>query len=159
MPHFSRTRPLPVTFRHYASYRSYVRADFRETCAYCLLKEVFAAGLENFEIDHFRPQSRYSVGVNDFYNLYWACHPCNHIKAAKVPLPELQARGIWFVDLCASDFAQHYREHADGSWEPLTDDAMYTEKALLLNRPHLKQVRQLLARLGASETRDPEAAE
>ena len=91
---FCRRETPPGPFQHYSAYRPYVREDFSECCAYCLLSEFLRAGLENFELDHFRPKSlpEFAHLVNDFYNLYYACHPCNHIKGNRWPDPGLAAR-------------------------------------------------------------------
>lgn len=141
---FIRMRPAPNVTGGYKSYRPYVRADFKETCAYCLIAEVFAAGEENFELDHFFPASKFPTRKEDFYNLYYACHPCNHIKRAKWPDERLAEKGIGFVDLCEHDFELHFKELPDGRWEGLTESAKYTIDALKLNRSHLTKIRLLL---------------
>lgn len=141
---FVRTKPAPTVSGGYRAFRPYVRSDFEKTCAYCLLCELHAAGEENFELDHFFPESKFAIRKGDFYNLYYACHPCNHIKRAKWPDSRLEAKGIGFVDLCKDDFEIHFRELPDGRWEGLTESAKYTIDALMLNRQHLTQIRVLL---------------
>jgi hypothetical protein len=141
---FVRTRPAPIVSGGYTAFRPYVRSDFEKTCAYCLLRELFAAGEANFELDHFFPVSKFSARKEDFYNLYYACHPCNNIKRAKWPDPRLEAKGIGFVDLCKDDFGVHFRELPDGCWEGLTESAKYTIDALRLNSQHLTEIRVLL---------------
>ena len=145
MPHFIRTTPAPEVIGNYSKFRPYVRADFRMCCAYCLIGELFAGGEENYELDHFCPQSLFSERVNDFYNLYYACHVCNNIKRAQWPPQELIDRGIGFVDLCNVDFDQHFQELPDGRWHPLSQSAEYTLRQLRLNRPHLLRLRQFLS--------------
>src|SRR5438132_11420200 len=100
MGHFLRRRPAPISRGGYQGFRSFVRQDLRETCAYCLLEELLAGGPENFELDHFRPVSRFPALSNDFYNVYYACHPCNLTKRGKWPSQELEEEGVGFVDLC-----------------------------------------------------------
>lgn len=80
MAHFSRTVPAPAFPGGYTAFRAYVRQDFRQCCAYCLLHEFWAGGEDNFELDHFRPVSRFPDLERDFYNLYYACHVCNQRK-------------------------------------------------------------------------------
>ncbi len=104
-------------------------------------------GRENFELDHFFPVSKFPLKELDFYNLYYACHPCNNIKRAQWPDDQLTKQGIGFVDLCTDDFATHFRELPDGSWEGLTPSARYTIEALRLNRHHLQEIRLLLRKL------------
>lgn len=123
-----------------------MREDFRATCAYCLLEEKWAAGVENFEIDHFRPQSKFPELSLEFYNLYWACHVCNRTKGIQWPAD----RRYTFVDLCAQDFDDQFIELANGMWSGKTMAAKYTIEALRLNRPHLVEIRRLLKKINAS---------
>ena len=57
MPVFQRRLQPPLITGGYQAYRPFVREDFAESCAYCLLHELLAAGAENFELDHFYPGS------------------------------------------------------------------------------------------------------
>jgi len=155
VPYFRRTTPAPVVTGGYQAYRPYVRADFREQCAYCLLHELWAGGDSNFELDHFRPKSLFPREENDFYNLYYACHPCNRTKWGHWPPTELRARGIQLVDLCRDDFVTHFREEPDGTWTALTDSAAYTSDLLRLNRRHLVELRQILKRHNLPTHRSP----
>jgi hypothetical protein len=144
MARFRRTKPRPNCSGEYSAIRPFVRKDFEYRCAYCLLEELYAGGEENYELDHFRPQSRFPALRDDFYNMYYACHPCNHIKRDKWPSEELQNQGINLVDLCISDFDEHFQERADGAWEGNTISGRYTIDILRLNRPHLVELRQLI---------------
>ncbi len=130
-----------------SNYRSFVRQDFSESCAYCLLPELLAAGAGNFELDHFRPQSLFPALADDYFNLYYSCHVCNQYKGASWPSAELREAGFGFLDFCGESFSDHFQERADGCWEPLTPKAEYSEARLRLNRPHLVEVRRLLRRL------------
>lgn len=153
MSYFVRTSPAPSVNGGYRGFRASVRADFREHCAYCILPELLAAGEEAFELDHFRPRSRFPASETDFYNLYYACHPCNRIKHDKWPSGELEQRGVGIVDLCMDDFATHFRLLPDGRWEGLTPSALYTIDLLRLNRPHLSQVRMLMQTIFLSDAK------
>jgi hypothetical protein len=82
--------------------------------------------------------------ADSFYNLYYACHPCNHIKRGKWPSLDLQRKGISFVDLCVDDFEDHFHELDDGRWIGRTLSGQYTIDALRLNRPHLVEIRDLI---------------
>ncbi len=143
---FSRrkTAPLPSDLPRY---RSLVRDDFSECCAYCLLHELLAGGASNFELDHFRPKSLFPDLIDDYFNLYYSCHVCNQYKGATWPSAELAENGYGYLDFCRESFSTHFREEADGSWVPLTPLAEYTEARLRLNRPHLVEIRRLLRRL------------
>jgi hypothetical protein len=146
MPYFLRRTPPPFVKGDYRSFRPFVREDFSGQCAFCLFPELLAGGEENFELDHFRPRRLFPELLNDFYNLYYSCHPCNHIKRDSWPPQTLEEQGIRFVDLCKEDFASHFQvEH--GIWHGLTKPGEYTIDKLNLNRQHLVTVRALLERL------------
>ncbi|HXD31707.1 MAG TPA: hypothetical protein VN643_11345 [Pyrinomonadaceae bacterium] len=148
MPHFLRRTPAPIVSGGYRAFRPFVREDFSRQCAFCLFSELVAGGEEAFELDHFRPKHRFPELLNDFYNLYYSCHPCNHIKRDSWPPPALEEQGICFVDLCKEDFASHFSVEKDGTWNGLTNPGNYTIDKLNLNRQHLVIVRGLLERLG-----------
>jgi uncharacterized protein (TIGR02646 family) len=144
-PHFIRRSSAPtIKASDYRGFRHHVRQDFRRTCAYCLFEETWAAGLENFELDHFRPKSRFPQLALSYYNLYWSCHVCNRLKRDLWPTAELLKQGIAFVDLCASAFAEHFISQKNGKWKGKTPSARYTIDSLRLNRPHLVELRILL---------------
>lgn len=148
MAHFVRSSRSPTVKGGYNAFRPYVRADFIRQCAYCLLSEELAGGEENFELDHFRPKSRFPALLNDFFNIYYSCHPCNHTKLAYWPSAELEARGVSFVDLCKDNFNKHFTVGRDGEWKGRTNSGNYTIELLRLNRKHLVTIRQLLAKAG-----------
>lgn len=143
---FYRRGSSPGPFSNYLQYRPFVREDFSECCAYCLLPEITAGGREAFELDHFRPKSlpQFAGLANDYYNLYYACHVCNHYKSNHWPAPAQEAAGYGFIDLCSEVFSAHFSEQSDGSWAPLSRHAQYTCDKLRLNRRHLVEIRRLL---------------
>jgi hypothetical protein len=110
---------------------------------------MLAGGQDNFELDHFQPKSKPAGAgdVNDFYNLYYACHPCNHYKGYSWPDEELLRRGYRFVDTCNEEFFTHFRTEQIGKWTPITLAGQYTEARLRLNRRHLLRVRVLLSQI------------
>ncbi|MGH9764301.1 MAG: hypothetical protein ACREDR_49125, partial [Blastocatellia bacterium] len=122
MPVFTRRQPPPPFEKSYIKYGPLVREDFSECCAYCLLHEIACSGKDNFELDHFRPKSNplFASLINDFYNLYYSCHVCNHYKGSFWPAEDLEAEGYRFVDLCAERFSSHFTEDFDGRWSPVT---------------------------------------
>jgi hypothetical protein len=144
MPRFLRTRPAPRVRGDYGAFRPFVRTDFERTCAYCLVHEIFAGGAAAFQLDHFRPRSRFKELVNDFFNLYYACYPCNLRKRDAWPSAELSERGVGFVDLCADNFEEHFEQRPDGTWSPLTPSAAYTVERIDLNRADLVTLRRLI---------------
>jgi len=154
MSHFRRRMPAPKVRGGYQAYRPHVREDFVECCAYCLLHEVWAAGRENFELDHFFPRVLFPERVNDYYNIYYSCHPCNPIKHDQWPSHAFQAAGIGFVDLCRDDFEQHFEQSEDGKWNGLTPSGAFTIRSLRLNRDQLVTIRLLLRRLALEDQQE-----
>jgi len=135
-----------MTTQDYRRFRPYIREDFNECCAYCLLHELLTGGAENFELDHFKPKSQYPDLMYVYENIYYSCHPCNNIKHDSWPTDELHAKGYRFVDPCHDDFSTHLTE-VDGQWEPLTPAGDYSQERLRLNRKHLVQIRRMLVQM------------
>lgn len=147
MPIFRRRAEAPsLRGKGYARFRSAVREDFAACCAYCLFHELLAAGSDNFELDHFCPKSlsQFAHLVDDFFNLVYACHPCNKYKSNIWPPEVLQNQGYRFLDFSVDSYSEHFLETARGRWLPLSKAARYTERRLRLNRDHLLEIRGLL---------------
>ncbi len=108
-------------------------------------------------MDHFRPKSlpQFASFANDFYNLYYACHVCNHIKGNHWPGREQETVGCGFVDLCAEVFSAHFEEQADGRWRALSRQAEYTLDKLRLNRSHLVKIRRYLREIATIRKLQP----
>lgn len=152
---FRRQARVPsVGGRGYARFRAQVRMDFAECCAYCLLHELLAGGHDNFELDHFRPKSlpQFTHLTDDFFNLFYSCHPCNKYKSSTWPSEDLHSQGYRFLDFTHDSFSDHFLETAKGRWLPLSKPARYSERRLRLNRPHLLDIRSLLQEI--AELRD-----
>lgn len=145
-PIFSCRSSAPISTRDYRRFRPYVREDFSECCAYCLLPEILAGGEANFELDHFRPQSIFSHLIHDFRNIYYSCHVCNNTKRDTWPSQQLRDAGYRFVDPCYDDFSTHFTA-SDGQWQPISRAGEYSERHLRLNRGHLVKLRRMIAEL------------
>lgn len=147
-PTFSHRSPAPLTTRDYRRFRPYIREDFQQCCAYCLLYERFANGEEAFELDHFRPKSdnRFAHLENEYSNLYYSCHVCNRTKWKWWPPKELEVSGFRFADPCQESFSDNFVDQ-DGEWQPQTRAGQYSEERLRLNREHLVQIRRHIAAL------------
>ena len=143
---FARTVPPPEVSGGYAAFRPYVRADFRQCCAYCCLHEFWLGGVGNFELDHYRPVSHFPHLRRDFYNLRYACHLCNLTKSDYWPSQELESAGIGLVDLTADAYDNHFYLEDHGTLQPMTDSAKVTIALLRLNSAHLRQLRSFILR-------------
>jgi hypothetical protein len=154
---FARRSQAPPAQSDYTKYRPEVREDFSTCCAYCLLSELVAHGTENFDLDHFKPKSHpdFSHLAQDFFNLYYACHPCNGYKSNRWPTADLLQRGYRFVDPCTDRFDQHFVSLDDGTWKAKSPAGEYTEAKLRLNRAHLREIRSLLNSIAAERGLPP----
>jgi hypothetical protein len=154
---FTRTSPAPTVTGDYGAFRSYVRQDFEQCCAYCYLHERHAGGETNFELDHFCPKDKFPHLRRTFTNLYWSCSVCNGFKGKSNhwPSDELIAQGKCFVDLCKDDFETHYNILDDGTLEALTPSAEYTIDKIRLNSEHLIKIRYRLLKEGKELDKEP----
>ena len=118
----------------YREAKEYLRRDFANRCAYCMIHETDNGEAENFWIDHFQPRSK-GGATNEYENLYWSCAKCNHIKHDKWPSPVESANGYRFADPCVEpDYGLHFVENSAGRIVPLTDCGEYHIDRLFLNR-------------------------
>lgn len=129
---------------NYTLYGDVVRKDFQHCCGYCLITELLAGGMENFELDHFKPKAKFPLLKNDFLNIFYACHVCNKNKWSHWPTDESIAQGYRYVDFCSDTFEAHFEAEENGNWKPLTKAAEYTTEKIRLNRGHLLELRKLL---------------
>lgn len=143
MATFTRQR-RPPDGRPHGWYKDCLRLDFEFRCAYCLIHEADYQGHESFQVDHFRPKSKFRDLERTYSNLYYACILCNKTnrKGANWPSEEEADRGERFVDPCSEDWEEHVEFREDGSARPLTPAGRYSERVLGLNRSQLRAHRQ-----------------
>ena len=106
----------------------FLRKDFHKQCAYCLIREADIGNPDNFEKDHFVPQTGGMVGrvhtkysgeefdVDNYYNLYYCCQRCNGRSGKSNKWsPSL-------LDPCADDIWDiHIKRLENGFLQALTD--------------------------------------
>lgn len=132
----------PGRYRDYQDYKPFLREDFHQRCAYCLITEARWGSERNFVVEHFRPKKRFPTLVCTYTNLYYACNRCNEFKGSKWPVDEMRKRGFRFLDPCKVDmYQQHLEERPDGRLEPRTKAGEYTSVHLALNRELLVEWR------------------
>lgn len=52
---------------------------FRQ-CVYCSLDENIGGGIKYFEIEHYKPKSKFAALAKEYSNLFYACAICNGFK-------------------------------------------------------------------------------
>ncbi len=147
-PHERRHGPLG--YRHYESYKPWLRDEFVFRCVYCLCRERwFPDGDDHFSVDHLHPQSLAPERRTDFDNLAYACCQCN---AAKQDCD-------WLLNPCDEALAAHLAVLADGPIRGLTTAGTLWIQACRLDRPKLTSFRRgLLALLRDLRERNHPAA-
>jgi len=158
-------------------YKDCLRVDCECRCAYCLIHEQDYQTHESFQVDHFKPRSRFPQLERTYSNLYYSCQLCNKRsrKGDRWPTQSEISAGIRFVDPCDEDWEKHIVFQRTGQVEPVTKVGQYSITTLELNRPQLivhrlknpaeYSARSLLHKIGgqlnriatlASETRQDE---
>lgn len=142
----------PPLFDDHREYRPYLRRDFRQVCAYCERPEAYLGGEDFFQVDHFRPRSKFPHLETQYSNLYYVCGKCNQHKGKSWPSDSLLAKGFRFSDPCDEDmYLVHLRELDDAKIEALSNCGRYTSEHIRLNRPDIvywrRQRRQFLVEL------------
>ncbi|MGO4882798.1 MAG: HNH endonuclease [Bryobacteraceae bacterium] len=128
----------------------FLRRDFNYRCAYCERTELVLGGEEFFEVDHFRPVSRFRELEKHYPNLYYSCAKCNRHKAGTWPSDDLIAANFRFADPCQEDmYVEPLREMTGGQLLPLTNCGAYTRDHIRLNRQSLRDWRQFRQRTAA----------
>ena len=141
----------PRGYRHYESYKPWLRDEFLFRCVYCLCRERwFPDGDDHFSVDHLRSQRLAPEQVTDYDNLAYACCQCN---AAKQDCE-------WLLNPCDEALANHLEVLEDGTIRGLTSEGKVWIQVCRLDRPKLTAFRKgLLALLRNLTTRQtPEVA-
>lgn len=68
------------TIEHYSGCKEALGNLFNHECCYCTINEG-ENKLGFFHVDHFRPKKHFTLLINEYDNLYYACHKCNVHKS------------------------------------------------------------------------------
>ncbi len=126
-------RFAPDSLKRTSDAREALRQEFGYRCCYCGIHEARGGGPGHFEVDHFRPRSKFPALALDYGNLVYACRTCNGFKADKWPTSAQEAEGYRFLDPDRDRFEEHWEEEADGRLVPTTPAGRYTVSSLNLN--------------------------
>jgi HNH endonuclease len=143
---FFRRNEVPPDYTNDQKYRPFLRRDFLARCAYCERTEEYMGGEEAFEVEHFRPRSKFPDLICVYSNLYYVCRKCNGHKWETWPSDDLIARGVCFADPCEKDpYVHHLREREDGRLDGITPCGVYSNRHIRLDRNELQRWRRLRA--------------
>lgn len=136
-------REIPPAYTDHRDYVPHLRKDFTFRCAYCERTEAYFGGAEAFEVDHFRPQSKFPELRNTYENLYYSCGKCNGHKSETWPSADQLSSEVSFADPCAEDpYIIHLRERSDGGVDAATRCGAYTNDHIRLSREEVRKWRR-----------------
>ncbi len=137
-------RPKRYVTYHSKKCKRYLEKDFNYECAYCKLKEMIGINKDGWEIDHFKPLSKFSEweGINKYENLFYSCRTCNNNK-----------NNEWSETLlnpCKDDiYNVHIKENSEHEMIALTARGEEYIKTLKINATQSVIRRKKLAKLKA----------
>lgn len=101
---------------NYLIYKEQLVKDFRDLCGYCGKNRNYF--FDNFQIDHFRPKSKYPDLKNDYNNLVLSCPICNRNKSDDWPTNDKNVYhndSIGYVDPASKEFDKVFYRDEDGN--------------------------------------------
>lgn len=128
----------------YRKYKNELVEDFKDICGYCGKNRKYFS--DKFEIDHFRPQTKYPQFKNDYTNLVLSCSLCNRYKSDDWPTnnPELyHDEQIGYVDPASEEFDQVFYRKDDGNIESDYEYGRYMIEKLKFNIRPIKLIWKL----------------
>jgi len=123
------TKPLRTcgkTYAHYSSFKPFLRNDFNGRCGYCDDEDFHAGGTRGFQIDHFKPKSKFEELKHDYSNLVYSCPFCNRAKWDK------WENNKGFIDPCNKDYDEHLFRNKLGKIRYETPQGQYIFEELNL---------------------------
>ena len=132
--HVRRLKPGP-----FSKSRDYIDAlaeEFYHSCVYCLMPDVFGG---TFEVEHYRPESKFKDLRSEYSNLFYACRACNGRKGKKWFEPEPD--GAYIVNPCQDAMGEHLWFEAKRA-KPRSKAGKLTEETLRLNDPNSVKFRE-----------------
>lgn len=101
---------------NYLIYKEQLVKDFRDLYGYCGKNRNYF--FDNFQIDHFRPKSKYPDLKNDYNNLVLSCPICNRNKSDDWPTNDKNVYhndSIGYVDPASKEFDEVFYRDEDGN--------------------------------------------
>ncbi len=144
----------------YRRYKDSLAQDFKNRCGYTYCLDFWFGGKPNFQIDHFKPKSKFPELETDYNNLVYSCSYVNRAKSDDIGL---------YLDPVDEDYNAHFYRDELGNIYPREESQaakyMYIRLKLYLKRhsiiwmlDQLEQKMFLLQNL-IEELNNPEAKE
>jgi len=128
----------------YRKYREEISEDCQYRCVYCDMHQVDVGGEPTMELDHFRPESKFTYLVEEPTNLVYACRSCNRLKWHDWPAGESESCFCGeegYLQPFDDDRSQYFQLGQNGEIVATQPPAAYVQRRLGLNRPLLKRLR------------------
>lgn len=113
---------------HYSEYKEILVEDFHGICGYCGKNREHL--LDEYQIDHFAPKSKFGDLENVYTNLVLSCPNCNRLKSDKwigkdSSIPNDGEKG--FVDPANGEYDNHLGRDEEGNiiWKSSVGKYMY----------------------------------
>src|SRR5262249_54570626 len=105
-----RRRHNPSGYIDYTTYKPWLRDEFGFRCVFCLRRERWLDGQNDFSVEHLKPVKLAPELECVYTNLLYSCLRCNSIKLTRWPI----------LDPCRNAYLNHMFVHSDGTIEGLT---------------------------------------
>jgi len=109
----------------YHAYKDKLAEDFNHRCGYTDCPDHWFGGKRAFQIDHFRPWSKYPDKKTDYNNLVYCCSYVNRAK--------WDNDSVNFLDPCDNDYNEHFERDVQGVIVGKTIQGKYMTEHLCLS--------------------------
>lgn len=113
----------------YRRYKDFLAQDFENRCGYTYCLDFWFGGKTNFQIDHFKPKSKFPDLETDYNNLVYSCSFVNRAKSDDVGS---------YIDPVDEDYNTHFYRDELGNIYPKAESEsaryMYIRLKLYLKR-------------------------
>ncbi len=138
------TRQVKPTkkFTNYREYKPFLRVEFLYACVYCEVYESESAGEDNFQVEHYVPQSKYPMLECVYENLFYSCAFCNGpaAKSGYWATKEQREKGHYVLNPCRHDIDIHI-DKSSSKWKGLTPEGRWNVRRFYLDSKNLQFIR------------------
>lgn len=137
---FKITRQCNKVYKHYKSYKKFLKKDFHNRCAYCNTWD-FIIEPQGFAIDHYVPRKIFKnidkTFSNNYHNLMYVCPKCNREKSDKFKgnIDNLEIKNELFYNPVEQDYNEIFYRNEFGGIDSEDTKARNIMKELKLYRP------------------------
>jgi len=129
-------RLSPGPFTQARQYINALQEEFYGSCVYCMVPD--GLGI-TFEVEHYRPESRFPKLATKYSNLFYACRTCNGRKGKK--WKERRRDAEFIVNPCDDRMTQHLRFRGSRV-DAQSTAGEFTSETLQLNDDEALKVRE-----------------